>query len=130
MINVLYDNYKTNIMWHRLCSLFHSRTKNRTTQVEEVVKTPMENNTLCINKLQKYYGEKEPVVDIDILNLTKGECVGILGINGAGKSTLFRMLTRQEVYDEGSIQIMKDIENKQKIIDIGDDQVYLTIIYN
>ncbi len=33
--------------------------------------------------------------------LNKGEKIGLVGPNGAGKTTLFRMITGQEIPDEG-----------------------------
>lgn len=136
MLNIWYNNYTIKLKLHKLyklySQLFSRNENNNTLQLEEVVKKPMENNGLCIHKLTKYYGKKTPAVNIENLNLTKGECVGILGMNGAGKSTTFRILTKQEVCDEASIEIRKNIENEQEngIIKINDDQVYSTIIYN
>src|SRR3984893_8639725 len=37
--------------------------------------------------------------------LQKGEKVGVIGPNGAGKTTLFRMITGQELPDNGTIKI-------------------------
>ncbi|MFL9594421.1 ATP-binding cassette domain-containing protein, partial [Aeromonas schubertii] len=35
--------------------------------------------------------------------LQKGEKIGLVGPNGAGKTTLFRMITGEELPDEGQI---------------------------
>lgn len=61
-------------------------------------------NTLRVRKLKKSYSGRQVVNNVS-LNLKKGECMGILGVNGAGKTTTFRMLTREEVKDNGEIKI-------------------------
>ncbi|XP_060517032.1 ATP-binding cassette sub-family A member 2-like isoform X2 [Cylas formicarius] len=61
-----------------------------------------EMGTLRVKKLKKRYSGRDVVRNVHF-NLRKGECMGILGVNGAGKTTTFRMLTREEVKDEGSI---------------------------
>src|SRR5437588_9241836 len=37
--------------------------------------------------------------------LQKGEKVGLVGPNGAGKTTLFRMITGEELPDEGQVAV-------------------------
>src|SRR6185295_16913618 len=37
----------------------------------------------------------------------RGEKVGLVGPNGAGKSTLFRMVTKEELPDEGQVAVDK-----------------------
>ncbi len=39
----------------------------------------------------------------------RGEKVGLVGPNGAGKSTLFRMITKEELPDEGQVAVDKGI---------------------
>ncbi|MFP5078607.1 ribosomal protection-like ABC-F family protein [Rhizobium sp. YIM 134829] len=41
--------------------------------------------------------------------LNKGEKIGLVGPNGAGKTTLFRMVTGQELPDEGQISVEKGV---------------------
>lgn len=43
-------------------------------------------------------------------NLPKGGVLGIIGANGAGKSTFLKMLTKQEVPDEGEIRIGETVK--------------------
>ena len=54
--------------------------------------------------LTKAYGEKLLFEDLSFM-LPPGGIVGIIGPNGAGKSTLFRIITGQEVPDEGTLEI-------------------------
>lgn len=88
-------------------------------------RNPKNNNksaddSLEANGLKKRYRGKDIVKDIN-LTLNGGQCLGILGVNGAGKTTTFRMLTKEEVYDGGNIEIK--IKHKDKAIDIGDHEV-------
>ncbi|OQP86653.1 glycosyl transferase family 1 [Rhizobium rhizosphaerae] len=41
--------------------------------------------------------------------LNKGEKIGLVGPNGAGKTTLFRMITGQELPDEGQVSVDKGV---------------------
>jgi ATPase subunit of ABC transporter with duplicated ATPase domains len=41
--------------------------------------------------------------------LQKGEKIGLVGPNGAGKTTLFRMITGEELPDEGQVAIDRDV---------------------
>lgn len=41
--------------------------------------------------------------------LNRGEKIGLVGPNGAGKTTLFRMITQQEVPDEGQVSTEKGV---------------------
>ncbi|MCB5174934.1 ABC-F family ATP-binding cassette domain-containing protein [Microvirga lenta] len=41
--------------------------------------------------------------------LQKGEKVGLVGPNGAGKTTLFRMITREELADEGQVSVDRGV---------------------
>ncbi|MGY5811886.1 ABC-F family ATP-binding cassette domain-containing protein [Rhizobium sp. LEGMi198b] len=41
--------------------------------------------------------------------LNRGESVGLVGPNGAGKTTLFRMITGQELPDEGQVSVDKGV---------------------
>ena len=43
-------------------------------------------------------------------SLQEGERCGLVGRNGSGKSTLFRLITREEIPDEGTIAIRKNYE--------------------
>jgi ATP-binding cassette ChvD family protein len=54
--------------------------------------------------VSKAYGDNLLVEDMSF-KLPPGGIVGVIGPNGAGKTTLFRMITKQEEPDSGSIRI-------------------------
>jgi ATP-binding cassette ChvD family protein len=56
------------------------------------------------NDLAKAYGDKLLFEDLSF-TLPPGGIVGVIGPNGAGKTTLFRMLTKQEQPDQGTIKV-------------------------
>jgi sulfate-transporting ATPase len=55
-------------------------------------------------QVSKAYGDNLLVEDMTF-KLPPGGIVGVIGPNGAGKTTLFRMITKQEEPDSGSIRI-------------------------
>ncbi|HEX6940840.1 MAG TPA: ABC transporter ATP-binding protein [Longimicrobiales bacterium] len=57
---------------------------------------------LRAERLRRRYGRRL-VVDVDAIEIARGEVLAVLGPNGAGKSTLFRMLLLVEPADEGRI---------------------------
>src|SRR5258708_19784076 len=52
--------------------------------------------------------------------LQKGEKVGLVGPNGAGKTTLFRMITGQEVPDEGQVAVDRGVTTGYFSQDVGE----------
>ena len=54
--------------------------------------------------VSKGYGDRLLVEDMTF-KLPRGGIVGVIGPNGAGKTTLFRMITKQEQPDKGTIRI-------------------------
>ena len=74
------------------------------------------NNGLAINKISKYFGNKQVVKDVS-LSIKKGEIVGLLGPNGAGKTTIFYIVVGLLKPDTGSIILDK--------INISDLPIYL-----
>jgi len=57
-----------------------------------------------ISGLSKSYGDRLLFDDMTF-SVPKGAIVGIIGPNGAGKSTLFKMITKDEKPDSGTIDI-------------------------
>ncbi|MDB5626491.1 MAG: glycosyl transferase family 1, partial [Tardiphaga sp.] len=52
--------------------------------------------------------------------LYKGEKVGLVGPNGAGKTTLFRMITGQELPDEGQVAVERNVSIGYFSQDVGE----------
>ncbi|WP_187968248.1 ABC-F family ATP-binding cassette domain-containing protein [Aquibium microcysteis] len=52
--------------------------------------------------------------------IQRGEKVGLVGPNGAGKSTLFRMMTGEELPDEGQVSVDRGIRIGYFSQDVGD----------
>src|SRR6266550_9032682 len=59
--------------------------------------------------VSKAYGDNLLVEDMTF-DLPRGGIVGVIGPNGAGKTTLFRMITKQEEPDKGSIRIGETVQ--------------------
>jgi ATP-binding cassette ChvD family protein len=61
------------------------------------------------DKVTKAYGDKLLVEDMTFA-LPPGGIVGVIGPNGAGKTTLFRMITKQEEPDSGTIKTGETVQ--------------------
>ncbi len=61
---------------------------------------------ISIANAKKNYGFKN-VLDDFALEVTSGEKIGLIGPNGCGKTTLFKLITKEENLDVGSISIRK-----------------------
>src|SRR5476649_364783 len=61
---------------------------------------------ISFSKVSKQYGKQVLFVDASF-QLNPGEKVGLVGPNGSGKTTLFRMITGEEVPDEGDVSVPK-----------------------
>src|SRR5581483_5661757 len=59
--------------------------------------------------VNKAYGDNLLVEDMSF-KLPPGGIVGVIGPNGAGKTTLFRMITKQEEPDSGTIRIGETVQ--------------------
>ena len=62
-----------------------------------------------LEKISKSYGDKILLNELSF-SLPPGGIIGVIGANGAGKSTLFRMITRLENPDMGSIDIGETVK--------------------
>jgi ATP-binding cassette ChvD family protein len=65
-------------------------------------------NVIDFEHLNKGYPDKLLIDDLTF-KLPPGGIVGIIGPNGAGKTTLFRMITKEEKPDKGSIKIGESV---------------------
>jgi len=63
---------------------------------------------ISLTRISKQYGRQLLFVDASF-QLNPGETVGLVGPNGSGKTTLFRLITGEEVPDEGDISIPKKL---------------------
>src|SRR6188474_128199 len=52
--------------------------------------------------------------------LQKGEKVGLVGPNGAGKTTLFRMITGEDIPDEGQVAVDRGVTIGYFSQDVGE----------
>src|SRR4030088_1222416 len=59
---------------------------------------------ISFSKISKQYGRQGLFVDASF-QLNPGEKIGLVGPNGSGKTTLFRMITGEEVPDEGDVSV-------------------------
>jgi ATPase subunit of ABC transporter with duplicated ATPase domains len=59
---------------------------------------------ISLTRVSKQYGRQLLFVDASF-QLNAGEKVGLVGPNGSGKTTLFRLITGEEVADEGDVTI-------------------------
>ena len=64
----------------------------------------MRYQTLKAEKINKIYGQRKVVDDVDIV-VNRGEVVGLLGPNGAGKTTTFYILTGMIRPASGSVYL-------------------------
>jgi sulfate-transporting ATPase len=62
-----------------------------------------------VKNLTKSFGDRVLIDDLSF-SVPKGAIVGIIGANGAGKSTLFKMLTKKEQPDSGSIELGETVQ--------------------
>jgi ATP-binding cassette ChvD family protein len=83
--------------------------QTQTAQIIIPVAERLGQNVIDFEGLSKGYGDRELIDDLTF-KLPPGGIVGVIGANGAGKTTLFRMITRQEQPDKGSITIGESVQ--------------------
>ena len=78
--------------------------QTQTAQIVIPVTERLGQNVIDFEHLRKGFGNNLLIDDLTF-RLPPGGIVGIIGPNGAGKTTLFRMITKQEKPDDGTIKI-------------------------
>jgi ATPase subunit of ABC transporter with duplicated ATPase domains len=63
---------------------------------------------ISLTRVSKQYGRQLLFVDASF-QLNAGEKVGLVGPNGSGKTTLFRLITGEEVADEGDVTVPRKL---------------------
>jgi ATP-binding cassette ChvD family protein len=78
--------------------------QTQTAQIVIPVAERLGNNVVDFEGLTKGFSDRLLIDDLTF-KLPPGGIVGVIGPNGAGKTTLFRMITKQETPDKGSIAV-------------------------
>ena len=81
-----------------------SEKQTQTAQIIIPVAERLGQNVVDFEGLSKGFGDHE-LIDNLTFKLPPGGIVGVIGPNGAGKTTLFRMITKQEEPDKGTITV-------------------------
>jgi ATP-binding cassette ChvD family protein len=81
-----------------------SDKQTQTAQITIPVAERLGANVVDFEGLSKGFGDHALIDDLTF-KLPPGGIVGVIGPNGAGKTTLFRMITKQETPDKGSITV-------------------------
>jgi ATP-binding cassette ChvD family protein len=82
--------------------------QTQTAQIVIPVAERLGQNVIDFEHLRKGFGNNLLIDDLTF-RLPPGGIVGIIGPNGAGKTTLFRMITKQETPDSGTIAVGKSV---------------------
>lgn len=81
-----------------------SDKQSQTAQIIIPVAERLGANVVDFETLSKGYGDRLLIDDLTF-KLPPGGIVGVIGANGAGKTTLFKMITKQETPDKGTITV-------------------------
>lgn len=81
-----------------------SEKQTQTAQIIIPVAERLGANVVDFEGLSKGYGDRLLIDDLTF-KLPPGGIVGVIGANGAGKTTLFKMITKQETPDKGTITV-------------------------
>ncbi|HEY7238731.1 MAG TPA: energy-dependent translational throttle protein EttA [Burkholderiales bacterium] len=90
-------------------SSYETQQRNETQEIFIPVAERLGNEVIEFKNLSKGYGERL-LIDKLSFQVPPGAIVGIIGPNGAGKSTLFRLMTKKEKPDSGTIGIGKTVK--------------------
>jgi ATP-binding cassette ChvD family protein len=82
--------------------------QTQTAQIVIPVAERLGQNVIDFDHLKKGFGDNLLIDDLTF-KLPAGGIVGVIGPNGAGKTTLFRMITKQEKPDQGTIKIGESV---------------------
>ncbi|MBX9448996.1 MAG: ABC-F family ATP-binding cassette domain-containing protein [Taibaiella sp.] len=74
---------------------------------------------LSVENLSKTYADRPLFEDISF-NINEGDKVALVALNGSGKSTLLKIITGEEIPDEGKVWIHKDVQ----VVMLGQDAPY------
>ncbi|MGT2435455.1 energy-dependent translational throttle protein EttA [Bradyrhizobium betae] len=81
-----------------------SEKQTQTAQIIIPVAERLGANVVDFEGLSKGFGDRLLIDDLTF-KLPPGGIVGVIGPNGAGKTTLFKMITKQETPDKGTITV-------------------------
>src|SRR5689334_19161373 len=90
-------------------SSFEQQKRNETQEIFIPVAERLGDSVIEFKNVSKGYGDRL-LIDKLSFKIPPGAIVGIIGPNGAGKSTLFRMISKTEKPDSGSITIGKTVK--------------------
>jgi ATP-binding cassette ChvD family protein len=85
-----------------------SEKQTQTAQIIIPVAERLGQNVVDFEGLSKGFGDNMLIDDLTF-KLPPGGIVGVIGPNGAGKTTLFRMITKQESPDKGTITVGESV---------------------
>jgi len=83
------------------------KAREKQTQAAQIIIPVAERlgaNVVDFEGLSKGFGDRLLIDDLTF-KLPPGGIVGVIGANGAGKTTLFKMITKQETPDKGTITV-------------------------
>ena len=86
-----------------------SEKQTQTAQIIIPVAERLGNNVVDFEGLSKGFNDRL-LIDNLTFKLPPGGIVGVIGANGAGKTTLFRMITKQETPDNGTITVGESVQ--------------------
>jgi sulfate-transporting ATPase len=90
-------------------SSYETQQRNETQEIFIPVAERLGNEVLQFEGVSKGYGERLLIEKLSF-QVPPGAIVGIIGPNGAGKSTLFRLITKKEKPDSGTITLGKTVK--------------------
>ncbi len=82
--------------------------QTQTAQIVIPVAERLGQNVIDFDNLKKGFGDNLLIDDLTF-KLPAGGIVGVIGPNGAGKTTLFRMITKQDKPDAGTIKVGESV---------------------